>query len=241
MAQRFTDKVVMVTGAAGNVASGVLEVFAAEGAKLGLVDLNAERTRTAAQDANLKDDQYVVVEADISEPDAVKAAIQQIQDKFGAIDILIHTAGGFGMGDPVHALNMDVYEKMMFLNARLTYVTCGAVAAHMLENNKEGAIVSILAKAGLSGAKNMGAYTASKAAAERIVQSMAKELRDKNIRVNGIMPSIVDTPPNRKDMPDANFDKWVSPKQIADTAAFLASDDASAISGASVPVYNHVL
>lgn len=241
MASRFDQKVVMVTGAAGSVARGVLDVFAEEGAKIALLDVKEDRLKAVVDDMGDKLGDHIISTADIGNPGEIEGAIQKTVKTLGNIDILVHTAGGFAMGDPVHALNMEAFDRMFYLNTRLTYVTCGAVAGHMIETGTQGAIVTILAKAGLSGAKNMGAYTASKAAAERIVQSMAHELKDHGVRINGIMPSIVDTEPNRKDMPNADFSKWVTPRQIGETAAFLASSAASAISGASVPVYNQML
>ena len=119
----------------------------------------------------------------------------------------------------------------MYLNARILFVTLGRVAKHMVDNNIQGSITTILAKTGLSGAKNTAAYAASKAAAQRIMESMALELKEHDIRVNGVMPSIVDTPANRESMPNADFSRWVTPEQIADTMAFLSSDGAEAISG----------
>lgn len=235
---RFEGRVVVVTGAGGNVARGILALFASEGAHLALIDrseISPERLRDVLGDAR-----YITLTADLSRVDDVEDVANRIIGELGGLDVLIHTAGGFGMGDPVHALNLDVFHQMMTINALVTYVTCGVFARHMVDRGQGGSIVTILAKAGLSGGKNMAAYSASKAAAERIVQSMAQELREHNVRINGIMPSIVDTPANRKDMPNADFSKWVTSEQIADVCAFLASPAAEAISGASLPVYNRV-
>jgi NAD(P)-dependent dehydrogenase (short-subunit alcohol dehydrogenase family) len=235
---QFTNKTVMITGAAGSVAQGMIDKFASTNANLVLIDYSLQALQERMAQKSLPD--ALLLDGDLGKPEAVQNAVDATIDRFGKIDVLLHTAGGFGMGDPVHAVNMDVFQKMMYVNAQLTYVTLGVVARHMVEKNIQGSMVAILAKAGLSGGKNMAAYSASKAAAERIVQAMAQELKDQQIRVNGIMPSIVDTPPNRKDMPKADFSKWVTPAQIADTAYFLASEDAKAITGASVPVYGRV-
>ena len=172
--------------------------------------------------------------ADLSDGDAVDRAIQQITDATGGIDHVVHTVGGFAMGDPVHAGDINTFEKMMALNARMTYLVCGKIAAYMIDAGKTGSINMILARAGRQGSKNMGAYTASKAAATRIMESMAAELKEHHIRVNGISPSIVDTPPNRNSMPDANFDDWVKPAQIGDLAVFLARNEA--MTGANIAI-----
>jgi len=125
----------------------------------------------------------------------------------------------------------------MALNARSVYVTCGAAARHMVERGTAGSIVVVLARAALKGAKNQAAYTASKAAAQRVVESMAAELLDYGIRVNAVMPSTIDTPANRASMPNADFSRWVPPAQIADVIFFLASAAAAPISGDSIAVY----
>ena len=235
---QFDGKVVMVTGAAGNLARGVLMRFAQAGAKLVLVDVRQEWLDGAVQALQGVLGEYLVLVGDIGKPEAMDALIAQAAEKFGQIDVLLHTAGGFAMGTPVHESDFEVYERMMYLNAQLTWVACGRVAKHMVDKGVKGSIIAVLARSGLKGAKHMAAYTASKAAAERIIQSMAAEVLEYGIRVNGVMPSTIDTPANRRDMPNADFTKWVSPAQIADVMAFLASDAASAISGDSISVYN---
>src|SRR5690606_26578292 len=140
----------------------------------------------------------------------------------------------------VHETDISVLEKQIYLNTRIVFITLGHVARYMLDKRVKGSMTVILAKTGLAGAKNTAAYAASKAAAQRIVESMALELREHDIRVNGVMPSIADTEANRKSMPNSDFSKWVTPEQIADTIAFLASDAASAISGQAIGVYNKV-
>ncbi|MCA9895294.1 MAG: SDR family NAD(P)-dependent oxidoreductase [Anaerolineae bacterium] len=237
---QFDGKVVMITGAAGGIGSAVVEKFAREGAKVVLADRSGESYDKVVSRLGGQIGDYLIVSGDIGQVDVVDEMVEKAIAKFGQIDALAHIAGGFSMGDPVHAVNVDVFEKMMYINARLTYVICGRVAKHMVESGVHGTITAVLARAGLTGGKNMAAYSASKAAAERIIQSMAQELKDHDIRVNGVMPSIVDTEPNRNDMPKADFSKWVTPAQIADVIAFLSSPAGSSVTGGSIPVYNKV-
>jgi NAD(P)-dependent dehydrogenase (short-subunit alcohol dehydrogenase family) len=213
MSGLFAGKTVLITGAAGNVGRAVVAKFAAEGANLVLVDSKQEYLESMRKETNIQSP-VLLVTGDLGKPEDTDAAVTAAEAKFGTIDILAHIAGGFAAGQPVHEAPLDVFEKMMYLNARLTFVVGGRVAKHMFEN------------------------TASKAAAQRIMESMALELRDNNIRVNGIMPSTIDTPANRKDMPNADFSKWVTTAQVADVIAFLASDASSSISGDSLEVYN---
>lgn len=231
MAGEFEGKVVMITGASGNLGSAAAERFGSAGAKLALVERSKGGETPPATDVRLN------VSADVTDPASVDAAVQQIVAHFGQIDVLIHTVGGFASGKPVHEAGIEVWDKMMNLNARSVYVTCGSVAKHMVEKGVKGRIIAVLARSGLKGSANQAAYTASKAAAQRVVESMAAELLNNGITVNAVLPSTIDTPPNRQSMPNADFSKWVTPEHIADVMAFLASDSASPISGDSLQVY----
>ena len=211
-----------------------------EGAKLVLVDHTEEGLEKRGEELKNALNEYIIVAGDLGKPEDADKTIQKASEKFGKIDVLVHTVGGWAGGTPVHETDVSVFEKQMYLNARILFVTLGRVAKHMVDNNIQGSITTILAKTGLSGAKNTAAYAASKAAAQRIMESMALELKEHDIRVNGVMPSIVDTPANRESMPNADFSRWVTPEQIADTMTFLSSDGAEAISGQSLGVYNSV-
>lgn len=238
MAGMFDGKVVMVTGAAGAVAEGVVKVFAAEGAKLVLVDLTKEKVDSKVAEWGDLLNEHIVVTGDLGKAEDVQGAVEAATEAFGQIDVLTHIAGGFAMGDPVHEADISVYEKMMYLNARITWLVLGGVAKHMVDKGVKGTIIGVTARPAGGGAKNMAAYAASKSAAQSIIQSMSAELLEKDIRVNGVAPSVVDTPANRASMGDENAHKWVTPQQIGETMRFLASDAGSAISGQIVGIYN---
>lgn len=235
----FKNRVVMITGAAGNLGRAISAKFAEHGARLVMVDYSLQIAREAAEEVSIPRSRCLAVAGDLGKIKDADAVIAKALRKFGRIDCLIHTVGGFAMGDGMHTVDdMSRYERMMYLNAQTTYVMLARVGRHMVETETPGAMVAILARSGLKGAKGMAEYTAGKAAAERIVQSAAEELKPHNIRVNGIMPSTIDTPQNRQDMPNADFSKWVTPQQLAEVVVFLCSDAASAITGDSVAVYN---
>jgi NAD(P)-dependent dehydrogenase (short-subunit alcohol dehydrogenase family) len=234
MSGQFQDKVVMITGGAGNLGGAVARYFAAQGAHLALVDLSEERLAAAAAQLT---GTVMTSAANLGDPDSVDAMVKQVEARYGQIHVLVHTVGGFTAGTPVHETPLDVWDRMFALNVRPVHVLCGRVAQHMLDNAVRGKIVVVLARASLAGAANSAAYTASKAAAQRIMQSMSLELRDRGINVNGVLPSIIDTPPNREGMPHADYSKWVTTDDLASAIGYLASDAARSLHGVSLEVY----
>lgn len=232
MAGAFDGKVVMITGANGNLGSAVAQHFGAAGASLALVVRRKGDSDDCAGFENC-----LTLEADVTDPDSVQQAVAGFVEHFGKIDMLVHTVGGYGGGKAVHDLDLAQWDKLMTLNARSFFVTGGTVAHQMLEAGQGGQIVVVLARHALEGRAKHAAYGAAKAATERVMQSMAKELLPQQIRVNAVVPGTIDTPQNRADMPNADFDTWVNPESIAAAIGFLCSPAAASISGASLPVY----
>lgn len=233
----FEGKVVIVTGASGNLGRAVSKKFSSEGAKLVLLDRSADRLEALAAELG---GICLPLTGDLNDPASVDSIVKQVEaDPFlGRIDVLAHTVGGYEAGTPVHETSVELLDQQYNLNTRPVFITAGRVAKHMVDHGVQGKIVIVLARSGLKGSNNHGAYTASKAAAQRIMESMSFELRDKGINVNGVMPSTIDTPANRSAMPNADASKWVTPEALADSIAFLASDDARALHGVSLEVYN---
>lgn len=224
----LTGKNVLITGAAGNLGQAVAAAFQAQGANLILLDLNEGLLRAAYGDGN---DAKRLLAVDLLDP----AELAQAVEACGRIDVLCNLAGGFAMGEPVHQQSAETWQRMMSLNAGTVLNTAQAVVPGMLRNGG-GKIVNVAAMGGLSGGATMAAYSAAKSAVIRITESMAAELREQNINVNCVLPSIIDTPQNRADMADADFSRWVAPAALADVIVFLASDGARAIHGAALPV-----
>jgi len=209
----FSGKTVMITGAAGNLGAAVSKAFAGLGANVAPVDLPTNLLDQAQVDA------------------AVKKTLQQSK----RIDVLCNIAGGFRMGAPVHETSDKDWNFLFDLNARTVLHTARAVVPHMISAGG-GKIVNVGAYAAQKGAAQMGAYIASKSALIRLTETMAAELREKNINVNCVLPTIIDTPQNRAAMPDADPARWVAPADLARVVVFLASDAARAIHGAALPV-----
>lgn len=230
----FEGKVVMVTGASGALGSVVCQKFYEAGATLVLSDRSEEHIDALLTQLG---DQHTKIIADLGDPEAVAKAIEQIEAQGYQIDVLVHTVGGYAGGNPVHEDSVTTLQKQLYINTQALFVTCGAVAAHMLRHAKGGKIIMTLSGLAEKGPKNNGATAASKAAARSIMQSMAAELQEHHINVNGVSPSTMDTEANRKAMPKADFSKWVKPEAVADAMLFLASSQADHIRGMNLGVY----
>jgi NAD(P)-dependent dehydrogenase (short-subunit alcohol dehydrogenase family) len=228
----MNQKVVMITGAAGNLGRGVAQAFAAQGARLVLADLKREALASAyGEEGNDR----LFAPVNLLEEAQVNAAVETAINKFGRIDVLCNIAGGFRMGKAVHETADADWNFMLDINARTVLHTTRAVVPRMLAQGG-GKIINIGAFGAQKGAAQMGAYIASKSAVIRLTETMGAELREKNINVNCILPTVIDTPENRKAMPDADPSRWVPVADIAATIAFLASDGAKSIHGAAIPV-----
>ncbi len=230
----FSNQVVIITGASGNLGSALVARFRSAGASLVLVDRTAEKLKQAYPD--LADDpNHFIAGADLTSADAVKAVVEQTVERFGRVDVLVNTVGGFRAGTPLHETPLDTFDFMVNLNARTVYIAAQAVLPTLLAQGR-GKIISIAARPGQEGRANQAAYSASKAAVLRLTESMAAEYRMQGINVNCIIPGTIDTPQNRSAMPDADFNKWVQPESLADVIAFLASDLARDVHGVALPV-----
>lgn len=230
--QQPQDRTVLVTGAAGNLGRAVAQAFAAQGARLVLVDLRREAlVRTFGEEGP----RSAFVAADLLDAAQAGAAAKAAIERFGRIDVLCNLAGGFRMGEAVHETSAANWDFLFGLNTRTLLHMAQAVVPRMLEAGG-GKIVNVGAFAAQKGVAQMGAYVASKSAVIRLTESMAAELRERNINVNCVLPTIIDTPENRAAMPDADPARWVAPQDLASAIVFLASDAARAIHGAALPV-----
>ena len=238
----FTGKTVLITGGSGNLGRAVAAAFAGRGARLVLADRSPERLEAVGQALAAEHPglEWLAHPADLTDPASVNALIEAAAARFGQVDVLVHTVGGFTMGPKVADGDLDGLRAMFELNVTPLFLTAGRAARHMLEHEVKGKIVVVLARSGLKGIAGQSAYTSSKAAAQRVMESLALEVRDKGIHVNGVLPSIIDSPANRADMPNADFSKWVPPADLAEAIVFLASEAANALYGVSLEVYNRV-
>ena len=230
------NKVAIITGAVGNLGSATARCFQQLGAKTVLVDRAPDRLQQAFKDLADSRDHWLAGGFDLTNAESLGKLVEQTLAKFGRIDVLVNTVGGYRGGKPVHEADVADWDFLFDINVRTTLLCCRAVIPQMLKQ-RSGKIVNVASRAGLSGSAGYAAYSASKSAVIRLTESLADELKASNINVNCIMPGTIDTPQNRAAMPDSDFSKWVAPAAIAEVIAFLASDASRAINGAAVPVY----
>ena len=224
MTRMLEDRIVVVTGANGALGRVVRARLAEAGAIAVGIDLAA-------------DAKAGVLGVDLADAAATAKAAGDILARHGRIDALLNVAGGFSMAPATERATWDAMWKMNLVTA---LNATSAVLPGMVER-RAGAIVSIAARAAAERAgAQMGAYAASKAAVVRLTEALSAEVRDQGVRVNCVMPSIIDTQANRRAMPDADFGKWVRPEALADVLLFLCSDQAAAIHGAAIPVHGRL-
>jgi NAD(P)-dependent dehydrogenase (short-subunit alcohol dehydrogenase family) len=232
----LTDHIVLVTGAAGNLGQAVVRAFQRARAKLVLVDRRPDRLKQLFPELARSSDHYLATSVDLLDSSAVEGAVREALDRFGHIDVLANTVGGYRAGTKVHETSLDMWDFLLDLNARTAFIASRAVVPAMLQR-KSGRIIHVSSRAGLEGTSRHVAQSVSKSAVIRLTESLSAELKRSGINVNCILPGTIDTPQNRADMPDARTNRWVQPEAVADVFLFLASDAARAITGAAIPVY----
>lgn len=233
MALSLLDKRVVVTGGFGALGCALGKFLLARGARVALVD-RSEAPAALADTRNL----LCLGGVDLASSESANAGLQQIAAQWGGIDGLVNVAGGFAW-ETIEGGHLDTWDRLYQMNVRTAVVSSQAALAHLLASGA-GRIVNVGALASIKAATGMGAYAASKAGVARLTEALAEELKDRGVTVNAVLPSIIDTPANRADMPDADSSRWVTPDALAAVVAFLLSDEAAAVTGALLPVSGRV-
>lgn len=217
----LNSKQVIVTGANGALGRAVVAAATAAGATVTGIDLGFD-----SEPAGVR-----CLTADLTDGDAARRAVSAA----GTVDALFNIAGGFSMGPAVHETPQDDWDRMFALNVETLRNMVAAAVPGMVSRGR-GSIVNVGALSAREGQGSMGAYCAAKSVVMRLTESLSNELRDQGVNVNAVLPSIIDTPANRGDMPDADFSKWVAPDDLAHVICYLGSDLARAVHGALLPV-----
>ena len=228
----MVQRVIAITGAFGALGSGVAHTLLAEGAALALID------QAPASAEAMEGDVLVCGGINLSDKIQALQVIQRVIERYGRLDGLINIAGTFRAQTLLEG-DLSVWDLLYTVNLKTAVTTTQAALPYLLKT--KGRIVNIAAGVALAKAgAGMGAYAASKAGVVKLTESLAEEVKEQGVTVNAILPSIIDTPQNRRDMPDADFSRWVKPQNIADTILFLLSEKASAITGALIAVNGRV-
>ena len=229
----LSKRVVMISGAAGNLGIATAQAFSADGDSLVLLDRAENRLQGIYQESS---DHLLLNSVDLTDPETVDRATEAALGRYDKIDVLVHTMGGFRYGTTVENTSLEDWDFMFDLNARSSFIICKAVLPHMISRGR-GAIVLIGARPGLKGIAKGAAYSASKSAVLRLTESLSAEHKRAGIRINAILPGTIDTPQNREQNPDAKFEQWITPEALAGVILFLTSDAAGPIHGALIPAY----
>lgn len=223
------SRVIAITGGHGVLGRAVLEAALADGLEVAVID----HTRGQATPVGVLD----LGGVDLTDATAAERAMAGVVERFGRLDALLNIAGGFvwqTVDDPEPA-----WSRMFALNLTTAVNACRAALPH-LKASSDGRIVNVGANGALKAAAGMGAYAASKSGVHRLTESLGDELKTTSVTVNAVLPSILDTEQNRKDMPDADPAKWVQPADLARVMLFLASPESRAVTGALIPVTGRV-
>lgn len=218
---QLDGKTMVVTGGAGVLGQAVAAEARAQGADVVMLDVVSDFTSDIGETHSV----------DLTDADAVQACF----DEIGSFDVLANIAGGFDMGPTVYETEDAMWDAMFNINVTTLRTVLRAAVPTLLAHG-HGSIVNVGALGASRGVGNMGAYTAAKSTVMRLTEALSDEIKPQGINVNAVLPSLIDTPRNRADMPDADFSTWVDPKDLAAVVCFLASDAARAVHGALVPV-----
>jgi NAD(P)-dependent dehydrogenase (short-subunit alcohol dehydrogenase family) len=230
----MAGRVIAITGAFGVLGSAVARAAAEQGARMALIDFAG----TPPADLPTGPDVLVLAGVDLTDGDQAAGAMDAAAQRFGGIDVLLNIAGGFTWETLQEGL-IQTWPKMYRLNV-LTAATASRAAIPHLKRSTAGRIVNVGSAAALKAGTGVGAYAAAKAGVHSLTQALAEELKSDNVTVNAVLPSIIDTPTNRADMPKADFATWVAPADLAAVILFLASEAATAVTGALLPVTGRV-
>lgn len=229
MSKTLPDKIALVTGANGGLGTSVTQALLEAGA----IVIGVSRK---IQKSDFNHPSFTAIEAEISDGDAAAEVVGQVIERFKRIDILAHLIGGFAGGKTVAETDDATFENMLNLNLRSAFYVLRAAIPHMRRVGS-GRIVAIASRAAENPGPGVGAYSASKAALVSLIQTVARENKDRGITANAILPGTMDTPGNRKAMPKADTSQWVQTASVASLIVWLADESGKAVTGAAIPVY----
>lgn len=238
MQSTFADKVILVAGGTGGLGRAISLALLEQGAQVAVTFRAEEELSALTQAAGDAHTRLAGFNVDVTDSQATADLVKELSAQYGHLDGLVNTVGAYAGGLSLWQTTPDTFDRMISLNLRSGFALARAVAPVLLAQ-KHGSIVNISAKAAWDHAAGASAYAAAKAAAIALMDSLAADLRGTGVRVNSVLPSIIDTPANRRAMPQADFSQWPKPEEIARVVLFLLSDESRVVHGASIPVFGN--
>ena len=236
MPARFSETVVLVAGGTGALGRAVSLAFLSEGASVVATSRRSAELDALRSDAGAAGNRLSGEAVDVTDEAAVAKLVAAIRARHGRLDVLVNCVGGYAGGSKLWEADAKTLDDMLALNLRSGWALARATVPMMLDAGR-GAIVNVASRAALVHGAGEAAYAASKAAALALFDSLAADLKGTGVRVNSVLPSLIDTEANRKAMPKSDFSKWPKPDEIARVILFLCGDDAKLVHGAAIPVY----
>src|SRR5438309_5453889 len=232
---RFQNKVALIAGGTGALGRAVSTAFAREGARVIVTYRRQSEFDAFVSESKRNGDAVIGLMIDATDATAVELGLRHVLANTGALDILVNTIGAYHGGKQIWEEDLSSYEQMMSLNLKAGFVLARAAIPAMIRQNR-GWLVNVASRAGYGQSPGAALYSASKAGALALFDSLAAEVKSHPICVNSVVPSIFDTPANRQAMPAADFASWPKPEEIAEVILFLCSQQARIIHGAAIPV-----
>jgi NAD(P)-dependent dehydrogenase (short-subunit alcohol dehydrogenase family) len=230
-----TGRSVLVTGGTGALGAAVSKRLLDDGHGVAATFVVKEEAE-ALRDSIGETERLMLVEIDVTDPVSIAATIEEVEDAFGPVEVLVHLVGAWRGGEPVHELSLDTWDRMLDLNLRSAVLCCRAVLPSMRDRGW-GRVVLVSSRTAREGRSGQAAYAVAKAGVAILAETIAEENRGLDVTANVVAPSTLDTPANRAAMPDSDFSEWVPPADAAASISFLASDPAGQLRGAWLPVY----
>jgi NAD(P)-dependent dehydrogenase (short-subunit alcohol dehydrogenase family) len=231
------DKTVLITGSTGALGHVVTTRFLNDGYRVAATFVVKEEAEALAEQFDeATRERLLLVETDVTDPSSIQGTLEDVEDQLGAVDVLVHLVGAWKGGQEVHEHSDETWERMMDLNLRSAFLCCRAVLPGMRARDW-GRVILVSSRTAKEDRSGQAAYAIAKAGVAVLAETIAEESRGTGITANVIAPSALDTPANRRAMPDADHTAWVPPSDVADSIAFLASEAAGQLRGAWLPAY----
>lgn len=231
----FKNRIVLLTGGTGALGAAVTQAFLKQGAQV-VTTYHGANSFTELQNALGEEKARLTgIATDVTNEASVQALVAQIIAKFNRLDVLVNLVGGYAGGITVAETTEAHWDRMLTLNLKSAFLSCKAVLPHMFKQNY-GRIINTSSSGALHAGAGEAAYAVSKAGVLTLTQGLAQEVKQHNTTANVVLPGLIDTPQNRKAIPNSDYSKWIAPASIANVMLFLASEEAGAINGAVVPI-----